>query len=120
MDGAKGKPKDVLFVAATNYPDMIDDAMLRGGRFTEKIEFSLPDLSVLRDYIASWINSCKAPLSHDFTVENVAQMLRGQSLANVKVILQGSINESITRLSSDPAATVGLHDVESAMQLIAS
>ncbi len=120
MDGAKGKPKDVLFVAATNYPDMIDDAMLRGGRFTEKIEFSLPDLSVLRDYIASWINSCKAPLSHDFTVENVAQMLRGQSLANVKVILQGSINESITRLSSDKNATVGLDDIESAMQLIAS
>lgn len=120
MDGAKGKPKDVLFVAATNYPDLIDDAMLRGGRFTEKIEFSLPDLSVLRDYIAKWIEESKAPLSHDFTVENVSQMLRGQSLANVKVILQGSINESITRLSSDANATVGLDDVESAMQLIAS
>lgn len=120
MDGAKGKPKDVLFVAATNYPDLIDDAMLRGGRFTEKIEFSLPDLSVLRDYIAKWIEQSKAPLSLDFTVDNVSQMLRGQSLANVKVILQASINESITRLSRDANATVGLDDVESAMQLIAS
>lgn len=119
MDGAKGKPKDVLFVAATNHPDMIDDAMLRGGRFTEKIEFSLPDLSTLRDFIGKWIEECKAPLNHDFTVENVAQLLRGQSLANVKVILQGSINESVSRLSSDPDATVGLMDVESAMQLIA-
>lgn len=119
MDGAKGRPKDVLFVAATNHPDMIDDAMLRGGRFTEKIEFSLPDLSTLREFIGKWIEECKAPLSHDFTVENVAQLLRGQSLANVKVILQGSINESVSRLSSDPDATVRLVDIESAMQLIA-
>lgn len=120
MDGAGGRPKDVLFVAATNYPEMIDSAMLRGGRFTEKIEFSLPDIKTISDYVRNWIDSTKAPLSEDFTVENVANIVRGQSLANVKVILQGSINESIGKLSKDKNARVDLNDLRSAMNLVFS
>jgi len=120
MDGAGGRPKDILFVAATNYPEMIDSAMLRGGRFTEKIEFSLPDLKTISDYVRNWIDSTKAPLSDDFTVDNVANIVRGQSLANVKVILQGSINESIGKLSKDKNARVDLNDLRSAMSLVFS
>lgn len=120
MDGAGGRPKDVLFVAATNYPEMIDSAMLRGGRFTEKIEFSLPDMKTISDYVRNWIESAKAPLSDDFTVENVSNIVRGQSLANVKVILQGSVNESISKLSKDKNARVDLNDLKSAMNLVFS
>lgn len=118
MDGAGGKPKDVVFIAATNYPDLIDAAMLRGGRFTEKIEFKLPDFSVIREYVANWIRDSKAPLHEEFTVDSAAHVLRGQSLANVKAVLQGAVNESVGRLNSDANASVGISDLQSALRLI--
>jgi len=34
---------NVLLVGTTNYPDNIDARVLRGGRFSEKIQIPLPD-----------------------------------------------------------------------------
>ena len=42
MDGIE-QLKDVIVVAATNRPDMIDKALMRPGRLDRKIEFPLPD-----------------------------------------------------------------------------
>ena len=42
MDGIE-QLKDVIVVAATNRPDMIDSALMRPGRLDRKIEFPLPD-----------------------------------------------------------------------------
>lgn len=118
MDGAGGRIKDVAFIAATNHSDDIDEAMLRGGRFTEKIEFSLPGDSVIRDYVTDWINNSKAPLDADFTAENVTVLLEGQSLANVKEILQGAINESIDRISSIKNEKVRISDLKAAVKSV--
>lgn len=118
MDGAGGRAKDILFIAATNHPEMLDEAMMRGGRFTEKIEFSLPGDSVVREYVAKWIAKTKAPLAEDFTVEAVTQLLAGQSMANINEMLQGAINEAIVRISSRPGERVRLQDLKDAMRLI--
>lgn len=120
MDGAGGRAKDVVFIAATNHPEMLDPAMLRGGRFTEKIEFMLPSDKVIRDYVAKWISKSKAPLSSDFNVENVTGLLSGQSLANAKDMLQGAINESIVRISGNPNEKVRLQDLKDAIELIST
>lgn len=120
MDGAGGKLKDVVFIAATNHPDLLDEAMLRGGRFTEKIEFSLPTDDVISTYVAEWISKTKAPLADDFNVQNVTNLLSGQSLANAKEILQGAINESIERISGNRNEKVRLADLISAFNLISS
>lgn len=37
MDGTVGRVPEVILIAATNQPDMIDPAALRGGRFGEKL-----------------------------------------------------------------------------------
>lgn len=37
MDGTVGRVPEVVLIAATNQPDMIDPAALRGGRFGEKL-----------------------------------------------------------------------------------
>jgi transitional endoplasmic reticulum ATPase len=42
MDGADDRIKDIVWIAATNHPDQIDPALLRSGRFTEKVVFSKP------------------------------------------------------------------------------
>lgn len=44
MDGAAKPEAPVLFVAATNYADKLDPALLRAGRFDLAIKFNLPKL----------------------------------------------------------------------------
>ena len=96
MDGAGGKTKDILFIAATNAPDLIDDAMLRGGRFTEKVAFDVPGNVALHAYVSKWIANTKAPLADDFNADAAVVLLSGQSLANVVEILQSAVNEAIS------------------------
>ena len=95
LDGAGGKTKDIMFIAATNAPDLIDDAMLRGGRFTEKVVFDVPNEDALFAYVEKWISKTKARLSDEFTAGTVARILDGESLANVGEILQSAVNEAI-------------------------
>lgn len=96
MDGAGGKTKDILFIAATNAPDLIDEAMLRGGRFTEKVAFDVPGDVALHAYVSKWMTNTKAPLADDFKADRVTALLSGQSLANVGEILQSAVNEAIS------------------------
>lgn len=96
MDGAGGKTKDILFIAATNAPDLIDEAMLRGGRFTEKVAFNVPGDDALNAYVTKWITHTKAPLADDFKADAVIALLSGQSLANISEILQSAVNEAIS------------------------
>lgn len=117
MDGAGGRVKDILFIAATNAPDLIDQAMLRGGRFTEKIGFNLPNDFALKTFIAQWIGKTRAPLATDFTAENVLGILSGQSLANVEAILQAAVNEAIST-GENKGFKVNLHHLHSAVELI--
>jgi len=44
LDGVQGRDKGLLFLAATNEPWLLDDALLRPGRFDEKCYVPLPDV----------------------------------------------------------------------------
>jgi transitional endoplasmic reticulum ATPase len=117
MDGAGGRTKDILFIAATNAPDLIDDAMLRGGRFTEKVAFDVPGDEALHTYVSKWMTNTKATLADDFSADAVAALLRGQSLANVGEILQSAVNEAISTGESK-YFKVGLEHLNVAIALI--
>ncbi len=117
MDGAGGRTKDILFIAATNAPDLIDDAMLRGGRFTEKVTFDVPDEDSLHGYVTKWIANTKAKLNEDFTADAIVELLNGESLANVGEILQSAVNEAI-ETGEDKNFRVNLSHVRDAYKLI--
>lgn len=97
VDGAGGKTHDVLWIAATNHPDALDAAAMRGGRFSEKIEFSLPDHAVTTGYVRDWIRNSKAKFSPAVTPSAAAELLAGLSIANVAAILQRSADIMVER-----------------------
>jgi len=107
MDGAGGKIPDVIFIAATNHPDNFDPAALRGGRFTEKVRFDLPDLAETRAFVERWLRGSKAAFEPDGVA--LSSLLRGISLANVQSILQQAVNRAIPRLTS--GMKVSIEDV---------
>lgn len=111
MDGAGGKVKDVLFVAATNAPDIMDEAALRGGRFTEKVEFGLPGEAAVSEFVKQWMEDAKMPLANCVTEESVTELLLGQSLANIREVLQLAVNEAIIRMTKGGDTKVTIADV---------
>lgn len=119
LDGSSGKIPDVLFIAATNHPDQMDEAALRGGRFTEKIRFDVPDLQSLMEFLRNWKRTTKARIAPSFSFEKAAQALLGNSMANVGEILQMAVNNAISRLGpDDDVAVVDMRDINAVMETV--
>jgi transitional endoplasmic reticulum ATPase len=98
MDGASGRVPDIVFVAATNHPDSMDSAALRGGRFTEKFNFEAPGDDELMTFVDRWMSSKpKLVFDESVTPQSLTTLLSGVSLANVKAILQSAANTAISQ-----------------------
>lgn len=111
MDGVNDRVRDVLWVAATNHPDNIDPALLRGGRFTQKVEFVRPDEHQLATHITSWLEKRNLKLDSGLTVIDIASAMGDQSIANAEAVLQYAVNRAIAAAKSDEV-TLRAMDVE--------
>lgn len=116
MDGVGDRVRDVVWVAATNHPDQIDPALLRGGRFAEKVVFDLPSASDLATYVTGWCKEKGIALETGLAPEQVARHLGESSIANAEAILQAAVNLAIAR--REPQLKVRTSDVEEAVYLI--
>ena len=109
MDGAGGRIPDVLFIAATNNPQLFDSASNR--RLPIKIEFELPGLPEIRGYVEKWMRRLVIPIEPTFTVDLVAKKLEGKSIADIKSALQEAINIAIAERKRNPARGLRPGDV---------
>ncbi|WRQ88629.1 ATP-dependent zinc metalloprotease FtsH [Actomonas aquatica] len=75
----------VIIVAATNRPDVLDNALLRPGRFDRQIHVDLPDL-VGREQILR-VHARKIALSDDVDLGSVARATSGMSGAELANLL---------------------------------
>lgn len=85
MDGIV-RVEGVLVIGATNRVDLLDDALLRPGRFDDVVEVGLPDvegrLEILR------IHSARMPLGNDVDLHRIAKETAGMSGAELKGIVE--------------------------------
>jgi transitional endoplasmic reticulum ATPase len=92
LQGVEGFDKQanrpVLLMGATNVPWQLDPAMLRPGRFDEKIYIPLPDLPARRKMLDIYLG--KRPLSADINLDALASRLDGYSGADIKYICDRS------------------------------
>ena len=83
MDGLEAL-HNVVVIAATNRPDIIDPALLRPGRFDRVIEIGMPDQEARLDILK--IHTAKRPLAEDVDLAAISKRTDGRSgadLANV-------------------------------------
>lgn len=71
----------LLFIGATNEPWALDPAVLRPGRFDEKIYIGLPDAAARRRILELNLNS--RPLAEDVTLDDLAERLTRYSGADI-------------------------------------
>ncbi|HEY7779890.1 MAG TPA: AAA family ATPase, partial [Ktedonobacterales bacterium] len=115
MDGFDANT-NVIVIAATNRPDVLDPALLRPGRFDRQVMLDKPDvrgrLEILR------VHGANKPLGADVSVERLARQTTGFSgadLANLMnegallaarrdhaAIMQEDLEESILRVMAGP------------------
>lgn len=88
----------VLVIAATNRIDDMDEAILRNGRFSNKIEISYADtkgvLSVMEEYLKD------KPVSNDLSLIKAASKLSGHPLCDTKSFLDSVCKEAAWRDSN--------------------
>ncbi|MDA3836611.1 MAG: CDC48 family AAA ATPase [Nanoarchaeota archaeon] len=81
MDGIEDM-KDVLVVAATNRPDMLDTALLRPGRFDKILLVNAPSVEG-REMILK-VHTKKMPLSRDVSIGELAKSTEGFTGADLE------------------------------------
>lgn len=92
----------LLFLAATNRPQVIDPALLRAGRFGRHIEFTLPDLEgreeIIRGYLGllgqlpKGLSIAHHPdLAADQNIQELARRTDGLSPADLEQILRAGL-----------------------------
>jgi transitional endoplasmic reticulum ATPase len=103
--------QNVLVIAATNRPDILDPAVLRPGRFDRLIYVPSPDLDSMKEIFK--IHTHSMPLSRDVDLEELARKALGYSGADVEAICREAAMES---LREDIDSTeVSLRDFNKAM-----
>jgi transitional endoplasmic reticulum ATPase len=106
LDGVEAL-KDVWVIAATNRPDMLDDALLRPGRLDFRLEVPRPD-RVARAAILA-VHLRRKPIDEHIDLPALAELTEGMSAAEVRFLCDRASMNAIRRVF--PATTVGLVDV---------
>ena len=113
IDGFRAeKDKPVIIMAATNRPEVLDQALLRAGRFDRQITVSAPDLTGRLQILR--IHTKNVKLSPDFNVDRAARMTPGFSGAD----LENVVNEAALLAARRGAAAVTIQDFESAIERV--
>ncbi|WP_323847819.1 MAG: ATP-dependent zinc metalloprotease FtsH [Phytoplasma sp.] len=84
MDGFNSY-KGVIIIGATNRADMLDEALLRPGRFDRKFNVGLPDVTA-REAILK-VHARNKKISHDIDFNQLAKQTPGMSGAELASIL---------------------------------
>ena len=118
MDGADDRIKDIVWIAATNHPDQIDPALLRSGRFTEKVVFSKPPADKLPQHVEAWLEKRSVQLDAQLKCEEICAKLNDETIADVEGVLQYALNKSIERTLVGFKPVIDRRDLDQAMRVV--
>jgi transitional endoplasmic reticulum ATPase len=105
---------DVVVIAATNRPDMIDNALLRPGRFDRVILTPAPDKKT-REQIFR-VHTRGMPLKDDVNIEELAEKTEGYVGADIESVCREA---AIFSLRKDIKATkIGMESFENALDKV--
>jgi len=111
MDGFE-TGTNVIVIAATNRPDILDPALMRPGRFDRKITVDLPDIKAREEILK--VHGRNKPLVKDVELDKIAKATPGLSGADLENIL----NEAAILATKNKKKTITTHDIEQSIEKI--
>ncbi len=107
MDGFTVK-ENVVVLAATNRPDVLDPALVRPGRFDRRVSLDMPDIEGRKKTLA--IHAKGKPFVSDIDWDSVAKRTVGFTGAD----LENMLNEAAILIARDNRKEITFDDIEEA------
>ena len=99
LDGLE-ELRDVVVIAATNRPDLIDPALLRPGRIERHIYIPPPDKEARKQIFSIHLRG--KPLGEDVSIEELAEMTEGYTGADIEAVCREAgmlaIREAVAKI----------------------
>ena len=111
MDGFDNDT-NIIIIAATNRPDILDPALLRPGRFDRKVVMDNPDVKGRQDILK--VHSRGKPLAGDVDVEALAKITAGFSGAD----LENLVNEAAILAARRNKKSISMSEMQEAMERV--
>ncbi len=111
MDGFESGT-NIIVIAATNRPDVLDPALLRPGRFDRRVTMDLPDINERKAILK--IHSKNKRFASDVDLENIAQRTPGFSGAD----LANLINEAAISSARENKKKIGMEELREAIEKV--
>ena len=92
MDGLEDL-KGVVVIGATNRPDIIDEALLRPGRFDRLLEIPLPDNDAIKEILK--IHLAKKPVDKSVDLDKLVELTKGYSGADIAALVNAAAMSAI-------------------------
>ncbi len=96
MDGLKSRG-EVIVIAATNKPELIDEALRRGGRFDREIEIGVPDRNGRMEILQ--IHTRGMPLAEDIDLEDLADVTYGFVGADIASLCKEAAMHALRKIA---------------------
>ncbi len=103
---------NVIVVAATNRPDILDPALLRPGRFDRRVVLDLPDLNGRKSILD--IHAKGKPLAEEVDLAVIAKQTPGFSGADIESLL----NEAAILAARRDKKAVGMDELQEAVERV--
>ena len=111
MDGFDATT-NIIILAATNRPDILDPALLRPGRFDRRVILDAPDIAGRKSILS--VHSQGKPLNDDVDMEVVAKQTAGMSGAD----LANLVNEAALLAARRAKKMIGHDEFEEAIDRV--
>jgi transitional endoplasmic reticulum ATPase len=120
VNGAGGKVRDVMYIAATNHYDRLDKAVLRGGRFEEKIRFDVPERQDMREYLSMKLQKVAGSTYkvEPGVLDRCAAVLAGKSVADADAVIAKTVNHAALRALRGGETEIRPGDVDVAARMV--
>ena len=111
MDGFENDT-NVIIIAATNRPDILDPALLRPGRFDRKVIMDNPDIKGREDILK--VHTRGKPLAPDVMLEAIARITAGFSGAD----LENLVNEAAILAARRSKRNITMSEMQESMERV--
>ncbi|HEY8925654.1 MAG TPA: ATP-dependent zinc metalloprotease FtsH, partial [Polyangia bacterium] len=104
---------NVIVIAATNRPDVLDPALIRPGRFDRQVTLDAPDVRGRAEVLK--VHTKGKPLSEDVNLEVIAKLTPGFSGAD----LANAVNEGAILAARRGKKKIGMSELQDAIERVA-